>query len=799
MTKLSFIIGYGALTLPTLLNILAKESREHGFEYVAVRDILSVDRVDFIKSSDAIFLYSHKLPSEVENAIKECKAKIVLSLSDAYSHLLRVDSSTYVKAVQYYKIGGERNLRSLVHLLLRRLGFDVEVEEVVEVPWHGILHPRYGSYSSLDQYMKSYPHANRPLVGVLFYRSHAIYGRLEYVKALIDELEGMNLGVIPVYTYGFRDPILNTPTAEESIREFFFEKGNSVIEALINLTSFFLLDHGKWSEHKSKRFNLTSGVKLLKKLDVPIITPIISFSQSVDEWLKDERGVDYLSQVYRVIMPEVDGLIEPIFLAGSKATAEGTKVYELFNEHVKYIARRVRKWIELRRKNPRDRKVAIILMNPPCKNLEATIGVGFGLDVPESVVRFLHKLRDCGYHVGDYLPRDGDELIKVFLDRKAISEFRWTSVEEIVERGGAVDFVDAETYMKWFNELPEPVRSKMISDWGHPLDVLSGKVSKELVGMVYNGKFVIPGILFGNVFITTQPKFGCAGPACDGRVCKILHDPTITPPHQWLAVYRWITRIFKADVIIHFGTHGYLEFRPGKGVGLSPQCWPEISVDDVPHLYVYVVSNPMEGVIAKRRSYAVIVDHMYPPMMMADVLEELDSLLAQYMHAEGMGDHARAKVVLEDLVKKAKKYSIPVDESSPSKIVESIHRYITAIRSTQVESGLHILGSPPRDLGRLAEYIATAMATDTHEFSSLKRVLAEYLNLNYDELKLKPHEFNRLGLTNLEVMNLLHKLAVNTLKKLLELEVSPSTLNFQLLRKVIDSELQKLLGSEIHG
>lgn len=796
MIKLAFIIGYGALTLPTLSKVLSEESVEHGFEYIVTRDILCLKYVDFIKQANAIFIHSHKLPRDVEEAIKKGRAKLVLSLSDSYSHLTRANFDVFSKAAAFYKTGGEKNFRGLVHLMLKGIGFNVEVPELEEVPWHGIFHPKFGLFNSTKEYLRTYPHALKPLVGLLFYRNYALYDQLSHIEAMINALEAEEMGVIPVFTYGFRDPLLNTPTVEDSIREFFFINGKSIVDAIVDLTSFFFLDHSRWSTSSQQRFKVVSGVALLNKLSVPIISTITSFSQSVDQWLEDDKGVDYLTQVYKVIMPEVDGLIEPIVVAGSKTSSDGVKTYEPYIPHARYIARRVKKWIKLRRKPPSERKIAIVLINPPCKNLEASVAVGFGLDVPESVVRLLNKLREYGYNLGKSIPKSGKELIKMIMERKAISEFRWTSVEDIVKSGGAVAFVDADTYMKWFNELPLKVREKMIQDWGHPLDVLKGKVSKELIGMVYDGKFVIPGLIFGNILITPQPKFGCAGPVCDGRVCRVLHDPTIFPPHQWLAVYRWITRVFKADVVVHFGTHGSLEFRPGKGVGLSPYCWPEITIDDVPHLYVYVVSNPMEGVIAKRRSYATIIDHMYPPMMMADVLDEINSLLTQYSHAKHLGEFARAKVIYDQLLEKAKKYNIPVKGESPDEVVEEIHRYVSAIRGTQIEMGLHIFGHPPNNIDKIAKYVATIMAYDSHEYPSIRRALADYLGLNYDELRVKPSEVNKLGLTNSETLELLHELAIRIIKKLMEMKVSPAQLSAELVAKLLSDEVDKLFGGD---
>jgi len=793
--KLAFIIGYGASAIGLLSRLLAEEAAEHGFDYLVVGDKACSEHADFIRDANAILVYSSGLPGEVEKAVRHGRAKLVLALSVPCAHLARGSPDVISRAWAFYKTGGEKNLRALIHLMLKELGVPVEVPELEEVPWQGILHPELGSFSSTEDYLRAYSRAGRPLVGLLFYRSQAIYGQLGHVRALVKALEDEGLGVLPVFTYGFRDAMLDTPTAEDTIREFFFVNKKPVVDAVVDLTSFFLLDHGRWDGDASSRFNVASGIELLKELGVPVISAVVSFNQSVGEWLKDKRGVDYLTQVYRVIMPEVDGLIEPIFVAGSRVGPEGAKSYEPFEEHARYLARRVKKWIELKRKRPEERRIAIILINPPCKGLEASLAVGFGLDVPESVVRLLHRLKELGYDVGDHLPRDGQELVRVFMEKKAISEFRWTSVEAIVESGGAAAFVDAETYMSWFEELPRDVREKMVADWGHPLDVLSGRAPKELAGMVYDGKFVVPGLFFGNIFITPQPKCGCAGPACDGRVCRILHDPTVSPPHQWLAVYRWITRVFKADVVIHFGTHGTLEFRPGKGVGLSPSCWPEITIDDVPHLYVYVVSNPMEGVIAKRRSYAVLVDHMYPPMARAGVLDELDALLAQYARARQLGEVARAQAIYEQLLRAAKENNIPLRGRGPEEVVEEIHRYVSAVRNTQVEAGLHVFGHPPEDPSVLAEHVATVMAFDSHYCRSIRRVIAECLGLDYDELREKPGELNVLGFTNGKTLDLLHKLAVHVIKRLLDKHLEPSQLTPEVALELLEEGLREVLGN----
>jgi len=735
-----FILGYGARPLPLLEKILKEEKIEGS----VLTDQNCEKELEKVEKAEVIFIYAYELPKVVEKSIKESRAKVIACAG--LENLANVPEEVLIKAKSYYVLGGEENLRNLARFLASLTGKKIEYEEPKEVPMHGIYHPDYGVFESLDEYLTVYK--KRPLVGVLFWRSTWLYKDFKPIEKLIKALEGEGFGVIPVFTYGKDSTTGLGKEKSETVEEFFMKDEKPVIEALVSLISFGTVD-----------------LKNLQKLNVPVFAPLRSYYQSVKEW-KEKEGVDYMTQVYGVIIPEVAGAIEPIFIAGTK-NIEGYKVGEPYEEHMKYLAKRVKKWVELRKKPKRDVKIAIILINPPCKGLEANVAVGMGLDVPESIVRLLYRLKEEGYYVGENLPKSGEELVRLILARKAISEFRWTSVEEIVRSGGAIDFVGLEDYLEWFNELPKDLRERIIKDWGRPEDVLAGKVDKALVGMVYDGKFVVPGIRFGNVFITPQPKFGCAGPRCDGKVCRILHDPTIVPPHQWWAVYRWITRKFGADVIIHFGTHGALEFRPGKSVGLSPSCVPEASLDDVPHLYVYAVSNPMEGVIAKRRSYATLIDHIYPPVAMAEVLDDLDSLLNQYAKAKNLGDEARRRKIYEQILEKAKENKLritnPEDEEGT---IEEIHRYIELMRGSQINLGLHIFGHPPKEPERLAEYVATAMAYDSYVSPSIRRVIAEAIGLNYDEVRKNPLGMTD-GFTNRELLGILHKIAVKSLERLL--------------------------------
>ena len=778
--KICLIIGYGGRCIDSIkraINSVREFLNNVNVHAFLIGEVESESALSIVEKCDVVFIHSYTIPKKLEKVLENIRDRsLIISIDPLTISLSNVDLEIVRKAKEYYTRGGEENYKRLIMFLASLRIRDVPVPEPVDVPWHGIYHPDLGVFVNLRDYLNTYKFSNRPLVGLLFYRSHWVNGDLDTVNSLVRELENNDLGVIPVFTHGHRDPLLDTPSKADSCREFFILNSKCIIEFLIDFTSFFFANRPLVPD----RFNVESEeLNILKILNVPVMRPVLMWFRSVEEWLNSPQGVDYLTQVYQVIMPEVDGLIEPIVVAGSKRGSYGEiKGFETVREHVSYIAKRVKRWVELRRKDPSDRKIAIVLHNAPCKGLEANIAVGLGLDVLESVVRVLKRLRELGYKV-ENVPEDGKELAKMFLERRAISEFRWTSVRDIVERGGALDMVDLETYLSWFEELPEPVKKRMIDVWGDPRDIVNNP-KHPLAGAVYEGKFVIPGLRFGNVIVLLQPKFGCAGTRCDGRVCKILHDPTIPPPHQWLAVYRWISRIFKADLIIHFGTHGYLEFRPGKGVGLSWMCWPEISIDDLPHLYVYVVTNPMEGVIAKRRGYATIIDHVYPPMSIPDVFEEIESLLSEYSKAKALGDHSRAKVILDKILEKAREANIEIHGEREDEVVESIHKVLEMVRSTQVNMGLHIFGCR-YDVDRAVEYAVTVLHKDTMNHRSIIRLILEMLGVDYDEARSRVFYIPELNMSSVEVLKKAREVAVRALRRL------------ALMRDVSDEDVVKVV------
>jgi len=416
--------------------------------------------------------------------------------------------------------------------------------------------------------------------------------------------------------------------------------------------------------------------------------------------------------------------------------------------------RRLKKWISLKDKSKSERKVAFILHNNPCASVEATVGAGAHLDTLESVSRILNAMKEAGYSVDP--PGSGKELIENIMDHKAISEFRWTTIDEIVDKGGALAMVTKEEYEKWFDTLHPDVKEKMCDAWGNP-------PGEEMDGvpaaMVYDGKIVVTGVRYGNAVICVQPKRGCAGSRCDGQVCKILHDPEIPPPHQYMATYRWIENAFGADVIVHVGTHGNLEFLPGKSVALSKSCYPDIAIGDMPHLYIYNSDNPPEGTIAKRRSYATLIDHMQTVMTEGGLygdLKELEDQIAEYNKTK-VSDKARAHAlehIITDLLMNSNlSEEIKLDELVEmgvpfENIVDVAHEAITKLYNTQIPDGMHIFGESPKGDQRI-EFINSILRYD----SEVRKLVLYLLGMDTEPADLKSEVLTGIDALGKEILN----------------------------------------------
>jgi len=498
-------------------------------------DPLKVEEViEELEGADAILLYRSPFENfweKAEERLKEIGQKIPIvcvSHDPSFWYLSTVRPEVVAACYSYITFGGEENFANMLrYIASEAAGLDISFDPAKKVPWEGLYHPAAATYfETVEDYLAWYKPRARPTVGILFSRHYWVNDNLEVEDALIEELEKRGLNVIPAFSYSVRDEGLGTKGSGEVVKEVFLKgDGRPRIDALIKLQSFFL--GSAQGNDPSDTKIATSGVGILKGLDVPVFQPITSYHKSIDEWEADAQGLG-TDISWSVAMPEFEGVIEPIIIGAARRSDDndtGATVEQRMpiRERCGRLAERVKKWIDLRDKPREERRVAFVLHNNPCASVEATVGAGAHLDTLESVARILHVMKEKGYTIEDP-PCDGKGLIQTIMDRKAISEFRWTTVDEIVNKGGALSLVPLDEYLRWWETFPDRVKKRMSEAWGNPP---GEEVNGVPAAMVYEGKILVTGVRYGNAVVCVQPKRGCAGPKCDGRVCKILHDPDI--------------------------------------------------------------------------------------------------------------------------------------------------------------------------------------------------------------------------------------------------------------------------------
>jgi cobaltochelatase CobN len=660
--------------------------------------------IESCNGADVVLIHPSHDPvwDEILGGLREGVPVIPFGYTDASWSASTVPLAVVSAVSAYFLYGGPENIRNLIRYVQAEVaGMDVAYAPPQETRWEGIYHPDAGRiFDDTDAYLAWYPSRHPVRVGLLFSRTHWVNGDLAVEDALIQELEKY-YDVLPVFCFGLPDEEIGARSDREVIETFF----TAPISGLIDARTF------------TPPRDTDAFTETLVKLGVPVFHPLILYHRTEAEWMSDTDGMRGSDVSWYVAMPEFLGGIEmvPIGAAESRdrAGTEGERHVPI-DERVEKFVGRVRRWIDLALKPAAERRVAFILHNKPCASVEATVGAGAHLDTLESVARVIGAMHDRGYAVE--CPGSGRDLIETIMNKKAISDFRWTSVEEIVRRGGALALVEPEEYAAWFETLPPGVRTSICKAWGRP-------PGEEMDGvppaMVYEGKIVVTGVRFGNAIVCVQPKRGCAGPRCDGEVCRILHDPGVPPTHQYLATYRYIEETFGADVVIHVGTHGNFEFLPGKSVALSDTCFPDIAIGTVPHLYIYNADNPPEGTIAKRRSYATLVDHMQTVMTSSDLyagLKELEEQIADYNRAKDVDrarahalEHTIADLLVQTGIADEMGFRAMHEDGTPfEEVVAAAHTAVTRIADTRIPDGMHIFGEVPEGERRV-EFIHAIM------------------------------------------------------------------------------------------
>ena len=704
-----------------------------------------------IDGADALILNetaSDPIWKEINEYIKNIDKPMVYVGGEAATHVKNMKQAKWTAfANAYYTYGGAENTLNMLRFLCAEvLGENIVYGEVKRIPWDAIFAPDGNTlYDSPESYFVDYPRSLKGTIALVISRSAWVSDDMQVENCLIREIQSAGFSVLPIFTYAMADKNLGAFGVEAALEKFcFLSDGTPCVDGMIRLAGMF--NHGASSA-------------VMQKLHCPVIKPICSYSMTVDEWKENPDGT-IADVAWSIALPELDGVIEPMFIGAQERHGEAEHRVPV-ESRVRKLVRRLAKWVALKKKDNKDKKVVFMLNNNPCTSVEASVGGGANLDTLESVVRVMKAMEARGYAL-ENIPESGDELIKTIMGRKALSDFRWTTTGEIVNKGGALDLVSKELYESWFAELPEDLRASIIENWGEPVGE----------GMVYNGKLLVTGVKFGNTIVCAQPKRGCMGSKCDGSSCKILHDPHIPPTHQYLATYRWFERVFGADVLIHVGTHGNLEFLPGKSVAQSDACCTDACLGDLPLLYIYNADNPPEATIAKRRAMAVTVDHMQTVMVsggLYDNLEQLDNLLTQYEKtkiADASQAHLMEHLIYDEIQKSELLSFIDLTDyhSRMDEITEQCHKVLSTVKNTQIQDGMHIFGQIPEG-DHLVDMITSILRFEGVESQSIRSHICEMIGLNLPIILTRQgHFYSAYSMTGGQIVAELDRIARNIVR-----------------------------------
>jgi len=597
-----------------------------------------------------------------------------------------VPAGVVAEAHRYLAAGGPANLANLLlflsdTLLLRGHGFEPPAELAAHGVWTGAGLGRPGATRR----------SPRPLVAVVFYRAHLVAGNTTYVAELCAALEAAGADALPIFTYSLRADADGTVPAVRLCSE-------AGVDVVITST---LAAGAAGASGAAGATGAPGGcedalweIPALVELGVAVIQSPAS-SRSREAWAADAAGLSPVDVAMGVAIPEFDGrIIGPtaVFkevVDGGSGPGREVVATRTDPERAERLARLAVRLATLRRRPPEAKRVAVVLSAYPTKR--SRLGNAVGLDTPASAIEVLEALAGAGYRV-ERIPPDGDTLMAELTDHLTYE----TPLLSDAQAALAAGRLDTEAYNRWFTALAEPAGDDVEAMWGPP----PGEV------YAHDGALVFPGLDLGGVLVTIQPPRGFGADPIG-----TYHSPDMPPPHHYLGFYRWLAAPLDrggwgADAVIHLGKHGTLEWLPGKALGLSAACFPAVGIDDLPCFYPFVVNDPGEGSQAKRRTHAVVIDHLPPPLTRADVYDELaqlERLLDTYAQVASM-DPAKLPLVraqVWDLLVAAEIHrdlqlgETPPDGESFDNLIVHVDGYLCALKDAQIRGGLHVLGQAP--------------------------------------------------------------------------------------------------------
>lgn len=566
------------------------------------------------------------------------------------------DIHTYVMAHQFWAASSPENLRRLLLMLIERYvpGYKgkLPVLDPQDIPEMGIFHPDspipFADLESYRAWRRKQRHALlKGSVGLLTMRPFALSGNRDHLDALIRALEARGIEARTAYS-----PTLDMrPTVERFFTRPARQRGHAPtvdVDLLVNTTGFALV--GGPASTDPDQASAT-----LDQLDTPMLDLFPLVFQHIEQWRTDDRGIAPFQLALNVSLPELDGATDPMVVGGMQ---RGREEITPLPAEIELAAERIAARVALRRTPPAERRIAITLFNFP-PNL-GNAGTAAYLDVFTSVFRLMQALHAAGYTVD--LPASADDLRRMVVEGNALL---------YGTDGNVADSLPVEEYRRLFPDYVDiepywgPAPGELLSD-GKRLHIL--------------------GRRFGNVFVGLQPSFGY-----ERDPIRLLMSKDAAPHHGFAAYYVWLRKVFQAHAVLHFGTHGALEFMPGKQAGLSAKCWPLRLIGALPNFYYYCVNNPSEGSIARRRGMATLISYLVPPVQQAGLYKGLRALKDSIDRYRAQPDPG----LLADLRTQAEALHL-VAEGEGDAYVAALSHELLQVEERMIPVGLHVLGEPPQ-------------------------------------------------------------------------------------------------------
>jgi magnesium chelatase subunit H len=579
------------------------------------------------------------------------------------------DVRAYFLTLQYWLAGSTENMVSMVRFLVdryadgerRALRGAMKAALPVEYPEIGVYHPRMAARLGESVEALPVPAGAGGTVGLVILRSYVLADDAAHYDGVIDAFEARGIRVIPAFANGL--------DARPAMDRLFMRDGRPLVDAIVNLTGFSLVGGPAYNDS-------ASAAEALARFDVPYVAAHPLEFQSFQQWSAGTQGLLPLEATMMVSIPELDGGIAPMMFGGrtdgSGAPCTGcvrrctfpgqdAKAMLACPERAASLTSRVERMITLRRTARADRRIAAVLFNFP-PNAGAA-GTAAQLSVWESLHRTLIRLSAEGYTVE--VPATVEALRERLLEGNAA---RYGTDGAVHVRISADDHVRRERWLADIEAVWGPAPGSSLSN-GSSIFVL--------------------GAQFGNVFVGLQPPFGV-----EGDPMRLMFEGGFAPTHAFSAFYRWIREDFEAHAVLHFGTHGALEFMPGKQTALSEACWPDRLIGDLPNLYLYAANNPSEGMIAKRRSNATLVSYVTPPVSDAGLYKGLLDLKALLERWRGAGPEAAAErdALAPMIFDCAAALELDAGEGDDEARVSRLATGLIELEQTLIPNGLHVLG-----------------------------------------------------------------------------------------------------------